>query len=172
MRLESHETARDYGIDGPGLVIGFIVAGLLLALLAGGALGSPTQRLVPVALSVVFAALAGLLLAYAAVMLGSSLVGKLRVRDRLVAALALSESAHVLDAGCGRGLALIGCAKQLTSGRAVGVDLWSARDLSDNNPAATRANAAVEGVADRVEVHTGDIRACRSPTRRSMRSSQ
>jgi arsenite methyltransferase len=148
----------DYGIDGPGLVIGFVVVGLLLALVAGWALGSPTQRLVPVALSAASAALAALSLAYAAVMLSSSLVGKRRVRDRLVAALALSEGAHVLDAGCGRGLALIGCAKQLTSGKAVGVDLWSARDLSDNNPAATRANAAVEGVADRIEVHTGDIR--------------
>ena len=146
----------DYGIDGPGLVIGFTVVGLLLALLAAGGFAWP--RLMPIAFSAAIAALAGFLLAYAAVMLGSSLVGKLHLRDRLVEALALPEGAQVLDAGCGRGLALIGCAKQLKSGKAVGVDLWSARDLSDNNPAATRANAAIEGVADRVEVHTGDIR--------------
>ena len=90
-------------------------------------------------------------------MLRSSLVSKKRVRDRLVAALALSGSECVLDAGCGRGLALIGCAKKLTTGKAVGIDLWAAKDLSNNNPEATRANAAAEGVADRVEVETGDI---------------
>ena len=63
----------------------------------------------------------------------------------------------MLDAGCGRGLALIGCAKKLTTGKAIGIDLWAAKDLSNNNPEATRANAAAEGVADRVEVETGDI---------------
>ena len=33
----------------------------------------------------------------------------------------------------------------------------AAKDLSNNKPEATRANAAAEGVADRVEVETGDI---------------
>jgi arsenite methyltransferase len=79
------------------------------------------------------------------------------VRNRLVSALALSGNERVLDAGCGLGLALIGCAKELTTGKAVGIDLWSAKDLSNNKPEATRANAAAEGVADRVEVETGDI---------------
>jgi ubiquinone/menaquinone biosynthesis C-methylase UbiE len=63
----------------------------------------------------------------------------------------------VLDAGCGLGLALVGCAKKLTTGKAVGIDLWAAKDLSNNNADATLANAAAEGVADRVEVRTGDI---------------
>ncbi len=90
-------------------------------------------------------------------MLRSSLVGKMRVRDRLVDALALSGNERVLDAGCGLGLALIGCAKKLTTGTAVGIDLWAAH-LSDNNPDAARANAVAEGVADRVEVETGDLR--------------
>ena len=102
------------------------------------------------------AVVAALLLFYAAVMLRSSFVSKQRVRNRLVAALALSGSERVLDAGCGRGLALIGCAKELTTGRAIGIDLWS-RDLSGNRPEGARANAAVEGVADRVDVQTGDI---------------
>ena len=84
-------------------------------------------------------------------------MSKKRVRDRLVAALALSGNESVLDAGCGRGLALISCAKKLTTGKAIGIDLWDAKDLSDNSPDATRANAATEGVADRVEVETGDI---------------
>jgi arsenite methyltransferase len=146
-----------YGVDAPGLVRGHIVLGSLLALVALIGLAWPKTSPIPASLSIGAACLAAVLFFGAAVMLRSSLVGKKRVRDRLVAALALSGDERVLDAGCGRGLTLIGCAKRLTTGKAVGVDLWAAKDLSNNNPAATRANAAAEGVADRVEVETGDI---------------
>jgi ubiquinone/menaquinone biosynthesis C-methylase UbiE len=64
----------------------------------------------------------------------------------------------VLDVGCGRGLLLIGAARRLPAGRAVGLDLWSQVDLSDNRASATLANAAAEGVAARVEVQEGDMR--------------
>ncbi len=146
-----------YGIDAPGVVRAHIVFGCVLAVVASVGFASPQPNPIPAWLSVGAAFLAALLLLYAAVMLGSSLVGKKRVCDRLVAALALSGSERVLDAGCGRGLALIACANKLSSGKAVGIDLWAAKDLSDNNPEATLANAAAEGVADRVEVETGDI---------------
>jgi SAM-dependent methyltransferase len=146
-----------YGIDAPGLVRAHLIVAFLLALMAAIGLTRPSASPVPEFLSVGAAALAVLLLVGAAVMLRSSLVSKKRVRDRLVAALALSGDERVLDAGCGRGLALIGCAKKLTTGKAVGIDLWAAKDLSNNNPEGTRANAAAEGVADRVEVETGDI---------------
>ena len=146
-----------YGIDAPGLVHAHLILGSLLALMAAIGLAWPKPNPVPLSLSIGAAAAAVLLLMGAAVMLRSSLVSKKRVCDRLVAALALSGNEPVLDAGCGRGLALIGCAKKLTTGKAVGIDLWAAKDLSNNNPEATRANAAAEGVADRVEVETGDI---------------
>lgn len=58
----------------------------------------------------------------------------------------------VLDVGCGRGLWLINAAKHLTSGKAVGVDVWSKRLQSGNSPEKTLENARIEGVADRVEV--------------------
>jgi len=146
-----------YGIDAPGVFRTHIVLGFLLALIAAIGLSGSTPNPVPLSLSVGAASIAALLLFGAAVMLRSSLVSKKRVRDRLVAALALSGSERVLDAGCGLGLALIGCAKKLTTGKAVGIDLWAAKDLSNNNLEATRANAAAEGVADRIEVQTGDI---------------
>lgn len=146
-----------YGIDAPGVVRAHIVLGSLLALAAAIGFAWPVPNPIPASLSIGAAVVAALLLLYAAVMLRSSLVGKKRVRDRLVAALALSGNERVLDAGCGLGLALIGCAKKLTTGKAVGIDLWAAKDLSNNNPEATRANAAAEGVADRVDVETGDI---------------
>jgi SAM-dependent methyltransferase len=146
-----------YGIDAPGVVCTHVVFASLLAMLATIGLALPRPNLVPASVSIGAACVALLLLFVAAAMVRSSLVSKKRVRDRLVAALALSGHERVLDAGCGRGLALIGCAKKLTTGKAVGIDLWAAKDLSNNTPEATRANAAVEGVTDRIEVETGDI---------------
>lgn len=147
----------NYGIDAPGVVRAHLVGGSLLALLAAIGLAWPWPSPVPRSVSVAAAWAAVVILLVGAEMLRSSLVGKKRVRDRLVAALALTGSERVLDAGCGRGLALIACAKRLPTGKAIGIDLWAAKDLSSNNADATLANAAAEGVANRVEVDTGDI---------------
>jgi SAM-dependent methyltransferase len=144
-----------YGIDAPGAVRANIVFGVVFALIAGA--GFTWPRFFPVWALTGAVFLTVLCFFYAAVMLWSSLVGKKRLCERLVAALALRGDEQVLDAGCGRGLALIACAKALSTGKATGIDLWAAKDLSDNNPGATLANAAAEGVADRVAVETGDI---------------
>jgi ubiquinone/menaquinone biosynthesis C-methylase UbiE len=50
-------------------------------------------------------------------------------------------------------------AQHLTTGRAVGVDLWRTIDQSGNSVEATQRNAVAEGVADRVELRTGDMMA-------------
>src|SRR5690242_15723383 len=113
--------------------------GIPLALAAAIGFALPRPSPIPASLTDSAAATAAILLLYGSVMLWSSLAGKKRVRDRLVAALALKGDEHVLDAGCGRGLALIGCAKQLTTGKVVGIDLWSAKDQSDNSADATLA---------------------------------
>jgi ubiquinone/menaquinone biosynthesis C-methylase UbiE len=62
------------------------------------------------------------------------------------------------DAGCGRGLLLIGAAKQLTSGKATGLDIWQEVDQSGNRPDTTLGNAAAEGVSGKVEIRSGDMR--------------
>src|SRR5437870_7967809 len=87
-----------YGVDAPGLVGILIVVGSASALLAAAGLGWPEPRLVPASVGIGAAIVAALLIFYAAVMLRSSFVSKKRVRDRLVAALALSGSERVLDA--------------------------------------------------------------------------
>lgn len=65
----------------------------------------------------------------------------------------------VLDVGTGRGLMMIGAARKLKSGKAVGIDIWSKKDLSGNSMEKTLANADLEGVRDRVEVQSGDATA-------------
>jgi len=87
-----------------------------------------------------------------------SLVAKLWERDRLLDGLKLRGNEHVLDVGCGHGLLLVGAAKRLPRGRAVGIDLWSQVDQGGNSREATLKNARIEGVEDRVEVHNGDMR--------------
>ena len=57
------------------------------------------------------------------------------------------------------GAVLLMAAQHLTTGRAVGVDLWRTVDQSGNSAEATQRNAIAEGVADRVELHTGDMTA-------------
>ena len=65
----------------------------------------------------------------------------------------------MLDVGCGSGLMLIGAARRLTTGKAIGIDLWQAEDQTDNSAAATMENARREGVTKWVRVETGDARA-------------
>ena len=91
-------------------------------------------------------------------MLWESKIGKLRDRDRLLQRIEWSGSEQVLDVGCGRGLILAGAAKRLKSGKATGIDIWQAEDLTGNTSDATLENARREGVGDRVEVRTADMR--------------
>jgi arsenite methyltransferase len=85
--------------------------------------------------------------------------GKFVVWDELLQQLALRGDERILDIGCGRGAVLLMAAQHLTTGQAVGVDLWKRGDQSGNAAEATERNAAAEGVADRVELRTADMAA-------------
>ncbi len=91
-------------------------------------------------------------------MIYDSKIGKVREREQYLDKIAWRGDERVLDVGCGLGLFLIGAAKRLSTGRAVGLDKWQQEDLSGNSAAGTLNNAMIEGVADKVEVHTGDAR--------------
>lgn len=153
----------DYGIDAPGLVRNFALAGL--SALAAGiffyysfAETRPGQAALVVGLGIIWGVCG---LGAAALMILSSRRGKLKERDRILDSIPWRGDERVLDAGCGRGLMLVGAAKRLTSGVAVGVDAWPEKDPSGNGPEAAPANARAEGVEERVEVVEGDLRELR-----------
>jgi arsenite methyltransferase len=84
--------------------------------------------------------------------------GKFIVWTELLDALALRGDERLLDVGCGRGAVLTLAAERLPAGRAIGIDLWSATDQSGNSEQETILNADLEGVRERIELHTGDMR--------------
>jgi arsenite methyltransferase len=96
--------------------------------------------------------------AQAGFMMWSSRVAKLALSERLLDQLEFKGDEKVLDVGCGRGLMLIGAAKRLKSGKATGIDIWSAADQSGNSADATKQNAKIEGVSDKVRIENGDAR--------------
>ena len=89
--------------------------------------------------------------------------GKFQVWEEILDALHLGGDEHVLDMGCGRGAVLTAVARRLPNGRATGIDLWSTHDQSGNARDVTRRNASLEGVGDRVDIETGDMRALPFP---------
>ena len=152
----------DYGIDAPGLVRGFALGAGTLLPLALGLWWGVAQGGLPVWLrwfAGVAAATGGYALFMTGLMIWGSRVGKVRGREAILDLAGWTGREQVLDVGCGRGLMTVGAARRLDGGRATGIDVWLGRDQSGNTPAALLANAASEGVADRVDVRTADMRA-------------
>jgi arsenite methyltransferase len=63
----------------------------------------------------------------------------------------------VLDVGCGNGFLMLEAAKHLTTGRAIGIDVWVEDSGGQNAPAVWR-NAQLEGVADKIDLQNVDAR--------------
>lgn len=143
----------EYGLDAPNVIIGlatatvlaFAVAVILLAV------SWPWLAAFSLASAVVFA------LSIAS-FVWTTRRGKFAVWDELLDGLALKGDERVLDVGCGRGMVVILAAKRVPQGHAVGVDLWSTADQSGNRASATLRNAEREGVQDRIELRTADMR--------------
>jgi arsenite methyltransferase len=144
----------EYGVDGSvwgGLALGAVG----LACLAGATVAAVGGATV--------VAVAGVLLAVAPLLtiasyLYTTRAGKFVVWARLLRDLDLGGRERILDMGCGRGMVLLMAARPLRAGHAVGVDLWRTSDQSGNSPLTTLRNAELEGVRDRVDVVTADMR--------------
>ena len=85
--------------------------------------------------------------------------GKFQEWEQILDQIHLRGDERVLDLGCGRGAVLTAVARRLTTGRATGVDIWSKKDQPGNARDVTLRNASLEGVSDRIQVETGDLRA-------------
>lgn len=136
-----------YGLDAPKLLP------VLAVLIAANIVNGVVSRTVWPFLA------AGVVIGCGCLGLYASRRGKFVVWDELLDRLALRGDERILDIGCGRGAVLLMAAERLTTGRAVGVDLWKKGDQSGNAREATERNAAAEGVADRVELRTADMTA-------------
>ena len=151
-----------YGIDAPTVVRNLALGGLTCAILWFASLlpqASMLRDLRPIYRGPCIGMFVG-----ASWMLASSLWLKQIVRDRLLDSRPWRGDEQALDVGCGRGLVAVGIARRLgPKGRVHGLDLWQAVDLSGNTPQRALANAAAAGVADRVTIDSGDMRALPYP---------
>jgi arsenite methyltransferase len=143
----------DYGLDSPVIIAGLLVVGTLM-------LGVGLWRLhflwLPIRWIGIFAGAYCLQGAASLVYYGK--VGKLRMREEFLNPIPWRGDETVLDIGCGRGLLLVAAAHRLTTGRAIGVDVWLPKAMTGNRPNSALENATLEGVRDRVEVKEADAR--------------
>jgi SAM-dependent methyltransferase len=153
------EHRGDYGYDAPYALVAFSAVGIA-SLIAGlvsfwsWGFGRPTPMLA----------------LYALFFLGNALSfyyttrhGKFHVWNEILDGLRLRGDERVLDMGCGRGAVLNAVARRLNTGRVTGIDLWSTHDQSGNARNVTLNNASLEGVQDRIDIDTGDMRALPFP---------
>lgn len=150
-RVATRGRRGSYGVDAP-YAAAFLAAvfALYLALASFEAVTNGRVRLFPPVLI-----LAGIVSSF----FYTTRRGKFIVWADLLDRLNLRGDERILDLGCGRGAVLLLAAQHLTTGRAVGVDLWRGVDQSGNSAEATQRNAVAEGVADRIELQTGDMTA-------------
>lgn len=81
---------------------------------------------------------------------------RLEARERLLSEISLIGTERVLDVGCGSGIFLLGVAKKLTTGKAIGIEIWQ-----PNSGDATKEqfwhNAKLEQVRERVSLEQQSI---------------
>lgn len=153
----------NYGLDAPSIVkklslaviIALFFSVLLLFIIPNGIMKY-------LLLLACFFTLISLLYPIVAIVCGSYFL-KFKVRDELLNQIPWQGNELVLDVGCGRGLLLIGAAKKIKTGTVIGIDIWNQDDQSNNNQHITTTNATLEGVLDKIEIITTDMRSMPFP---------
>jgi arsenite methyltransferase len=143
----------DYGYDAPYALIAFAFLGAISAAAAVVGISTGLGRM------------AAFMSFYGAFFLANALsffyttrYGKFQAWNDILDGLRLRGDERVLDMGCGRGAVLTAVASRLTTGQVTGIDLWSTHDQSGNAREVTLQNASLEGVHERVDIQTGDMR--------------
>jgi len=137
--------------------------GLYLLALLGPALGAAsfTSPLSDSALLKFSTLIVGLLLIVPALFARHFAISKwtyaANIRKQIFNGLALRGDEKVLDVGCGSGLLLNEAAQQLSTGKAIGIDIWAPHS-GGGNYALLMKNAKAEGVTDKIEFKQADVR--------------
>jgi arsenite methyltransferase len=149
----------EYGIDG-NITLVLVLSTVVVALLIAAAAFARANCVVAAAVAALVAAP---LLITIGIYLHTTRRGKFLIWAKILDSLKLRGDERVLDVGCGRGAVLTMVAGHLPRGRAIGVDIWSKRDQSGNSTAAAERNLAAEGVRERCELVTSDMRSMPFP---------
>jgi len=152
------ERHGDYGYDAPYALVAFAGLGAASLVVAIVSWWSRRGQLAPI-----MGFYGAFFLTNAFSFLYTTRRGKFQVWDEVLDELQLRGDERVLDMGCGRGAVLTAVARRLRTGRVTGIDLWSTHDQSGNSRDVTVRNASLEGVQDRIDIETGDMRALPFP---------
>lgn len=146
-----------YGFDAPEAIKRFaIYSVLMIVAIIVTLIFFPKTIIFMVIISIMIAITITFIFPIVSILIGS-LYFKFRERDWLFSNITLHGNENILDVGCGRGLLLIKAAKQLTTGKVYGLDLWVQADQAFNSKEATLQNVKHENVQDKIEIHTGDM---------------
>jgi len=139
-----------------GYSIPVAVAGIMLATLVSYA--SPDGAMWGVLLAVLITIVSGAYVFIAQyIKYFTNLDRRLLARDFLLKEIDLKGNESILDIGCGNGILILGAAKKLTTGKAIGTDIWT-ENSGDNKKEIFEQNAKIEGVSEFVSLYNEDAR--------------
>jgi SAM-dependent methyltransferase len=158
--MKTNKQNPDYGQEMPGIIITMSILAIVMFILAFWQyhkyLTHINQNLTN---SIILASTSILFIFIAIVGIWSSKFGKLILRDIVLSKLNFKGTETVLDLGCGKGLLLIGAAKKIPLGKAIGAGHWVGNLEYKYSAEMVMNNAKIEGVSKQIEVVTADAQA-------------
>ena len=130
----------NYGFDAPAIMRNLCIFGLL-AIIIGFLIPSFFDSSILIYLSYLIVLVGFVLATLGISMFVYGIKGKFNIRKLMLSKIDWEGNEMVLDIGSGTGLLMNGAAQHLTTGKAIGIDIWRSEDLSDNTLANALANA-------------------------------
>ena len=145
-----NDQKTNYGIDAPGVIRNLFFGGAILLVIR---FVFPVIRIAGTDIDITWFIWPGTIFTVESIlMMIYSLYGKYKHRSRMLNLVDWKGDEQVLDIGTGKGLLMNGAAQKLTTGKSTGIDIWNDEDLTGNNMEAAQKNAAIEGVADKIDI--------------------